>query len=196
MNANEHKSFNNSWLLQHPIAHRGFHSGDQACPENSMKAFRKALQKGFAIELDVQLLSDGKVVVFHDENTKRMTGFNRKIGDCDSHRISKMRLLDSDQHIPLLKAVLDLVKGKVPLFIEIKNKGRVGMLEKALFDILESYDGRFAVQSFNPYSLQWFRINAPFILRGQLSGDFRGEAFSFFKKAGGGSLNIFMKIFQ
>ena len=61
-----------SWLVETPIAHRGFH--DDAHPENSISAFKNAIAHGYAIELDVQLLSDGTVVVFHDESLSRMTG--------------------------------------------------------------------------------------------------------------------------
>ena len=61
-----------SWLVETPIAHRGYHG--KSAPENSMLAFSKAIEKGYAIELDVQLLSDGTVVVFHDDSLARMTG--------------------------------------------------------------------------------------------------------------------------
>lgn len=170
------------WLKRFPIAHRGYHSIDMGCPENSMHAFEKAIKKRFAIELDVQLLSDQKVVVFHDMNAKRMTGLDKAISSSDSHMVEKLRLLGTDQHIPLLEEVLELVRGKVPLLIEIKNRGKAGKLENALSRSLSDYEGEYAIQSFNPYSLRWFRIHAPHIPRGQLAGDFRGEKVIFYKK--------------
>ncbi|MBE0523340.1 MAG: glycerophosphodiester phosphodiesterase [Methanosarcinales archaeon] len=164
-----------SWLLNTPIAHRGFHSGDAGCPENSMKAFERAIQKGFAIELDVCLLADNNLAVFHDNNLKRMTGIERDIRSCDSYTVKKLRLFNSDEYIPLFEEVLDIVKGKVPLLIELKNGGRIGKPEKALFETMKDYDGKYAVQSFNPYSLHWFRNNAPDVVRGQVFGYNRGE---------------------
>lgn len=159
-----------SWLLEKPIAHRGYHSGNGECPENSLKAFHRAIQKGYAIELDVHLLADKKVAVFHDENLKRMTGSDTRIIDCESRMLKNWRLLGSDQKIPLLEEVLELVRGRVPLLIELKHKGRAGKPEKALIDTLEAYGGPFAVQSFNSSSLDWLMNNAPHITSGQIVG--------------------------
>lgn len=164
-----------SWLFNTPIAHRGYHSIDAECPENSMKAFKCAIQKGFAIELDVRLLADNNLAVFHDNNLKRMTGIDKDIRSYDSSTVKHWRLFNSQEHIPLLEEVLDLVKGQVPILIELKNGGKIGEAENALMDILSDYDGRYAVQSFNPYSLHWFRDNAPDVVRGQVMGYCRGE---------------------
>jgi glycerophosphoryl diester phosphodiesterase len=60
----------------------------------------------------------------------------------------------------------------VPLIIEIKNEGEVGRMESSVYDLLKRYQGRYAIQSFNPYTVKWFRKNAPGVLRGQLSGSF------------------------
>jgi len=171
-----------SWLVKQPIAHRGLHSGDARCPENSMRAFEAAIHEGFPIELDVQLLSDGSVVVIHDENTKRMTGVDRVVAVLDSRQITQMQMVDSDQRIPLLQEVLELVHGRVPLLIEIKNTGKVGKLENALLSTLSSYNWELAIQSFNPYSVRWFRVNAPLVERGQIATDFKNDNLSFYNK--------------
>ena len=147
-----------------------------------MKAFETAIYGGFAIELDVQLLSDGSVVVIHDENTKRMTGVDRVVAALDSRQITQMQMVDSDQHIPLLQEVLELVNGRVPLLIEIKNTGKVGNLESALLSTLSSYNWELAIQSFNPYSVRWFKLNAPLVERGQIATDFKNDNLSFYKK--------------
>ena len=88
----------------------------------------------------------------------------------------------TNEKIPLLPDVLDLVQGKVSLLIEIKSRGKVGVLEPVLLDLLKSYSGQFAVQSFNPYVLQWFAKNAPEIPRGQLSGNFKSENLEWYKR--------------
>ena len=173
---------NSRWLVDTSIAHRGFHSGDHNFPENSLIAFERAKVRGFAIELDVKILSDGKVAVFHDESIWRMTGLDREISGLDSLQMKQLRLLESDQHVPLLLEVLDLVRNEVPLLIEIKNFGRARKLEEALASVLMSYSGPYAVQSFNPFSLKWFKVNAAYIERGQIAGDFRDIRLPFFIK--------------
>ncbi len=169
-----------SWLVENYIAHRGFH--DQDAPENSLLAFENAIKKGYAIELDVHLISDGEIVVIHDDTLKRMTSKDGYVKNLKSEDLKDYKLLGTEQYIPTLNQVLELVNGQVPILIEIKNNGKVGELESKLHQILQAYNGEYAVQSFNPYSLQWFNLNAPEVLRGQLSGYLRGTKLGFFKK--------------
>ena len=169
-----------TWLVETPIAHRGLHSKN--VPENSLAAFSKAIEKGYAIELDVQQLSDDTIVVFHDETLARMTGNDGYIKYLHKEDLKALSLKGSKEHIPTFEQVLKLVDGKVPLLIEVKNAYKVGKLEQALIDALKNYNGEFAVQSFNPYSLSYFKKHAPNILRGQLAGSFNGEKLGWFKK--------------
>jgi glycerophosphoryl diester phosphodiesterase len=170
------------WLCQKPIAHRGLHSGDSECPENSLKAFERAMRRDFPLELDVHLLSDGNVCVFHDDDTERMTGVNRSIKALSAVEIKKMNLLESDQKIPLLEEVFSLIRGNIPMLIEVKNEGEVGKLETAVISVLSRYRGKYALVSFNPYTLRWFRENLPEAPRGQLAGDFKGKTVSAFRR--------------
>jgi len=172
-----------NWLCASPVAHRGFHDNDSDYPENSLAAFERAVKNGYSIELDVRLLKDSEVVVFHDKSLERMTKHEGLIKDYDSDRIRSLKLLESQQTIPLLSDVLGAVGGRVPLIIEVKNEDhRVGPLEKALWQRLSSYEGTYAVISFNPFALKWFRVNAPKVIRGQISSDFRGEKLPFYTK--------------
>ncbi len=156
------------WISNRPIAHRGLHRGAQV-PENSLAAFRAAIATNHPIELDVQLLADGHMAVFHDRDLKRLTGKKGRLAGQTLHSIQHLHLLGSDQTIPALTDVLALVNGQVPLLIEIKNEKKVGPAEQALLKTLMGYQGEFAVQSFNPRSLQWFKRQAPSVLRGQLA---------------------------
>lgn len=164
------------WLLSTPIAHRGLHDAGGGVPENSLAAFEAARDAGFPIELDVRLLRDGAAAVFHDDNLRRLTGADAPVAEEDSRSIVTRRLSGTVQTIPLLEQVLDVVDGRVPLLIELKNFGDPGDLESAVRSALESYGGRFAVQSFNPYSMGWFKENAPRFTRGHLSGGFSADA--------------------
>lgn len=170
----------NSFIVSRYIAHRGFHSA--SAPENSLAAFQNAIDAGFAIELDIQKISDGTIVVFHDESLSRMTGKDGYVRMLKKTDLKKFKLLGTDQTIPTFKETLKLIDGKVPLLIEIKNDGKVGEFEKDVLDALKSYKGEFAIQSFNPYVLLWFKQHAPNILRGQLSSFFKGEKMSFARR--------------
>jgi len=144
-----------TWLVETPIAHKGYH--DETSPENSISAFKKAVAKGYAIELDVQLISDGTVVVFHDESLSRMTGNDGYLKFLTKDDLPMLYLKDSKETIPTLEEVLKVVNGETPIIIEIKNTGKVGELEQKVIDLLKKYKGEVAVAAFNPYVLGYFK---------------------------------------
>jgi glycerophosphoryl diester phosphodiesterase len=162
------------WLLTTPIAHRGLHDFGKNIPENSLAAFEAARDGGYPVELDVRLLADGAVAVFHDHDLQRMTGWPGDLASQDSQSIRGRYLRGTGQTIPLLGEALDVIGGKVPVLVELKNFGVPGGLETAVAAALEAYDGRYAVQSFNPFSMGWFKVKAPRVTRGHLSGAFSG----------------------
>lgn len=169
-----------SWLVETPIAHRGLHDGD--APENSLPAFQKAIDAGYPIELDVQMLSDGTVIVFHDESLSRLTGNDGYIKFLTRSDLDILRLGGTKEKIPTFEEVLKFINGRTPILIEVKNRGKVGELEKAVIDLLRNYNGEYAVQSFNPFSLGYFYDHAPEIPRGQLAGYLTDEKMPFFQK--------------
>ena len=168
-----------SWLVNKYVAHRGLH--DEAHPENSLSAFKNAIENDYTIELDVHQIEDGTIVVFHDETLMRMTGQDGYVNQIKTAGdLKKYKLSNTEETIPTLQEVLNLVKGKVPILIEIKNYKTQqynpgNPLENTLYEMLKNYKGDYAIMSFNPYVLKWFRIHAPEVLRGQLSSFFKGE---------------------
>lgn len=152
------------------IAHRGVH--DENIPENSLIAFQRAVDLGYNIELDVHIIKDNNIVVFHDDNLERMTGINRNLKDCTYEELQSYSLKNTNQKIPLLSDVLKLVNGKVALIVELKIDQSTGKLEQKLLEMLKKYNGNYAIESFRPTTVKWFRKHAPNIIRGQLSGDF------------------------
>ena len=169
-----------SWLVNTYIAHRGLH--DEEAPENSIAAFKKAMDKFYAIELDVHLLADGTVAVFHDDALARMTGKDGFIKLLKKEDLKNYKLLGTKECIPTFEEVLKLVNGSVPILVEIKNTDKVGDLEKATVKLLKNYKGEYAVHSFNPYTVGWLKDNAPEIIRGQLGGYLKKDKLSFWKK--------------
>lgn len=135
------------------IAHRGIHD-NKLIPENSLKAFKLAIDKNITIELDIHLTKDNKLVVFHDDNLKRMTNINSIIEDLTLYEIKRFNLLDTKEKIPTLEEVLKLVDGKVLIDIEIKAKRRIKQLINILLDILNNYSGEVIIKSFNPIAIK------------------------------------------
>lgn len=163
-----------TWLVKQPIAHRGLHN--EALPENSLGAFKNAVLHGYAIETDVHITTDKVIVVFHDNSLKRMTGESGKIDEMSYDELKDITLLGGDnEHIPTFDEFLELVDGKVPLLIEIKDHKEIGELEELLTERLRRYNGQFAIQSFNPFIVRWFKKNAPEFIRGQLASYFTSE---------------------
>ena len=155
-------------LLYH-YAHRGLHSA--SIPENSMAAFCRAAEHGYGIELDVRLTSDLHPVIFHDENALRMCGTNQRICDMTLHEVRALRLAGTDEKVPTLQEVLQAVKGRVPLLIELKpaagKQGRQLLISRVL-DSVKEYPGSICMESFDPRILYRLRKSNPDIPRGQL----------------------------
>ena len=168
---------NIDFILGAPIAHRGLHGKN--VPENSLKAFKLARDAGYTIELDVHLSRDGDIIVFHDDNLLRMTGVNRSIKNCTYAELQSLTLKGTSYKIPTLKQVLDLVDTRVPLLIELKSDVKTGLLEKESMKVLRSYNGKFAVQSFSPNSIYYFKKHYPEVLRGQLSHSYNKSKIPF-----------------
>jgi glycerophosphoryl diester phosphodiesterase len=169
-----------SWLLTIPVAHRGYHS--PGIPENSIAAFDEALKSGLNIELDVHMTKDGVLVVFHDDNLSRMTMCDKNIEDCTFAELRDLRLGGTDEGIPALSGVLDLVHGRTGLFIEVKTHPGIGRTEELLAKVLDAYPGTFAALSFDPRVLRWFYKNRPHYIRGQISGGLAGKKLPLFQR--------------
>lgn len=161
------------WLTAVPYAHRGLHDPASARPENSLAAFAAAADAGFAIELDVQRTADGEVVVVHDLDLVRVAGIEATVADTAWSRLAGVRLDGTAEGIPRLGEVLEVVAGRVPLMVELKNATRrYGPLESAVAAHLAAYDGPCSIASFNPGTVGWFGVHHPAIVRGQTAGPF------------------------
>lgn len=151
------------------IAHRGIHIPNTNYVENSIPAFQKAIEMGFPIELDVHITKDYELVVIHDSNLKRITGVEKIVENCTLEELKELKLFQTDNCIPTLDEVLELVQGKVLLIIEIKNEGKIGVLETKLIEKLQNYPGEFMIESFNPIVVLWLKKHAKNVIRGQLA---------------------------
>lgn len=147
----------NNNFLSYKIAHRGLHN--ESVSENSLEAFKLAIENGYAIELDIHLMKDNVLAVFHDESLLRMTGKEGVIEQLSEAELINFPLKDG-QLIPTLKQVFDLVKGQVPILIELKFGNEFDHRQAdALLEILKtySYDDMIALQSFHPYAVKYLK---------------------------------------
>lgn len=151
------------------FAHRGIHNNAGKLPENSIKAFQRAVELGYGIELDVQVTKDNQVVVFHDFDLQRMCGVKKKVCEMTYEELLQYNLLNTKEKIPLFSEVLKLVNGKVSLLIELKCKDVKDPIAPETDKILSGYPGTFYIQSFHPIPLRWYRYNRPDVIRGQLA---------------------------
>lgn len=164
---------NMQFLLDHKFAHRGFHN--EIVPENSTKAFKLAIENGFGIEFDIRVTKDDTWVVFHDADLKRMSNENLKIDKLNFSELDKYLLGNSIETIPTLESTLNLINGKVPLLIEIKHIKKHNKHLKNLVKILDQYNGKFAIFSFSPVIINWFKKNRNNYIRGQISSFFNNK---------------------
>ena len=171
-----HKKTKWQHLTGWDYAHRGLYDNEHGIPENSMAAFRRAVDKGYGIELDVHLTADNQLVVFHDDTLTRMCGMNKKISSFLYSDLMQLRLLGTEEGIPLFKDVLELIDGKVPLIIELKVDGsNQNLLCPLVWQLLSRCKGDYCIESFHPFVLQWFKRHEPQVVRGQLSCNFFKE---------------------
>lgn len=165
-----------TWLKTRLIAHRGLYQSDQSVPENSMLAFQKAMDHGYGIELDVNLLKDQTVVAFHDHHLYRACGKDVFLSEVTYSEIKSLTVFKTKEKIPRLTDVLALVSGQVPLLIELKPKRDIIGLCEAVMRDLSSYQGEYAVFSFHPKAVGWFKKYHPNVIRGQIAECFRNDS--------------------
>lgn len=164
-------------FLAAPIAHRGLHDLSEGRPENGLSAVRAAVDAGYGLELDLQISADGVAMVFHDYELDRVTGESGQVKRRSAAELAQITLTGSDDRIPRLSEVLELVDGRVPMLLEIKEQSRFmgpvdDGLERAVAAELRGYGGPVAVMSFNPASVAALAAAAPDLPRGLTSGSY------------------------
>lgn len=151
-------------------AHRGLHDAARGVPENSLKAFRLAAEKGYGAELDIHLSADGRLVVMHDDSLLRTCGVEGRVEDMTAEELAALRLEGTEEPVPLLEEVLPIFCGVSPLIVELKVVDRNwAALAEAACKTLDNYEGDYCVESFDPRAVGWLKKNRPAVVRGQLA---------------------------
>lgn len=153
-------------------AHRGLHDAGAGVPENSLPAFRLAVEHGFGAELDVHLMADGNLAVVHDSDLTRVCGKTAMVEDLTAAELADYPLQGTAETIPLLQEVLSVFEGKTPLIIELKVENNADALTDRAMETLMDYQGDYCVESFHPAALMALKKRYPWVIRGQLSENF------------------------
>ena len=149
-----------AWLTARPIAHRGLHARGDGIVENTLSAAQAAIERGFSIECDVQLTSDGEAVVFHDWELERLTTRRGNVGKQNVADLVALLMKDTNDRIPTLSALLDAIAGRTPLIIEIKSHfDSEWRLAERVAALVVGYEGPVAIKSFDPYVIAHLREN-------------------------------------
>ncbi|MGI6735208.1 MAG: glycerophosphodiester phosphodiesterase family protein [Bacilli bacterium] len=159
-------------LFKTPLAHRGLHN--LKIDENSMPAFEAAVNAGFGIELDVHVTIDDKIVVIHDTTTTRTTGVEKVVNESTYKELKKLKLLSTKTEIPLLRDVLKMVDGRVPILVEVKAENYIpSSLVSEVLKVVGEYPHKetLMLQSFNPYVVRDLKKGSKGIPVGQLMTD-------------------------
>lgn len=153
------------------IAHRGLYGSDLL--ENTISTFKRCIEGKIPIELDVHMLKDDTLVVFHDDDLKRMCHIDKKLKDMTWEELQTIDLKNGEK-IPSFLDVLKLVDGQVLLDIEIKTDVGGFKILRNLSRMLDDYEGPFLVKSFNPLYMIWFRLFRSHFQRGILVSKLKG----------------------
>jgi glycerophosphoryl diester phosphodiesterase len=162
------------WLTRWPIAHRGLHDQARGVIENSAGAVARALEHGYAIEVDLQPAGDGVPMVFHDATLDRLTEHTGRLADKTAAQLRKIPIRQTSDRMQSLAELLEQVAGKTTLILEVKSQwGATGPLERAISEVLKPYHGPVAVMSFDPLSVRALAEAAPQVPRGLVAERFR-----------------------
>jgi glycerophosphoryl diester phosphodiesterase len=151
-----------SWLTERPIAHRGYHDLNKNIWENTLSAFGRAIDNGYAIECDVHLTLDGEVVVFHDNDLRRLAGQEGFVWQKTAAEFGALQIGGTKDHAPTLREMLDFVAGRVPIVIELKGiPGHDEGLVAKVGALLKGYKGEVAIMSFDHWLIRDFSRYMP-----------------------------------
>ncbi len=161
---------NLDWLTARPIAHRGLHDIDNGIVENTRSAFAAAIEADYTIELDLQITSDEKAVVFHDETLKRLTRSTTPVNELTAAELQQVEFKDTSDKIQTFEQLLEFINGRVSILIELKSLyDESTRLAELVIETLKDYQGKFACMSFDPVKMATIKTGAPHFIRGALA---------------------------
>jgi len=155
------------WLVANPIAHRGLHNEAMGLVENCESSFAAAMRQGFSIETDVELSKDGEAMIFHDDNVDRVLDAKGAVKRFTSAELKKMNYRQGRERIQTLAELLEQIKGKTTLVVEIKSLWDDDFtLTDRTLKLVSGYNGPVCVMSFDPTLIARAAATYPDVVRG------------------------------
>jgi glycerophosphoryl diester phosphodiesterase len=155
------------WLTARPVAHRGLHDRARGVVENMPAAAQAAIDGNFSIELDIQLTADGEAMVHHDDALGRLTEGSEPLLSMTAAQLKAVKFKDTPERMMSLGDLCALVKGRVPLVIEVKSHfDGDRKLVARMSEVLASYSGPVVGMSFDPDQVLALREKMPELPRG------------------------------
>jgi glycerophosphoryl diester phosphodiesterase len=155
------------WLTARPVAHRGLHDRSRGIIENMPAAAVAAIEGNFAIECDIQLSSDGEAMVHHDDALGRLAEGSAPLRSMTAQALKAVHFKDTPERMMSLSDLCELVRGRVPIVIEVKSHfdGDRGLVRR-MAEVISSYSGPVAGMSFDPDQVLALREMMPNLTRG------------------------------
>jgi glycerophosphoryl diester phosphodiesterase len=155
------------WLTARPVAHRGLHDAARGIIENMPGAVQAAVDGNFSIEVDLQLAADGEAMVHHDDALGRLTEGSGALLGMTAAELRAVKFRNTSERMMSLGELCALVKGRVPLVIELKSHfDGDRKLVARMAQVLAPYAGPVAGMSFDPDQVLALRENLPWLPRG------------------------------
>lgn len=155
------------WLTARPVAHRGLHDAVSGIIENMPGAVQAAIDGNFAIEVDIQLTSDGEAMVHHDDVLGRLTEGTGPLLGKTAAELKAVKFKDTSERMMTLGELCALVAGRVPLVIEVKSHfDGDRKLVARMAEVLAGYRGPVVGMSFDPDQVMALRERMPALPRG------------------------------
>ena len=168
-----------SWLVNSAITRFGFVTEHE--PETSTGAYENSIKIKAPIMLCVQSLDDENLVCFSYKNVAKITDGTGYVQTLSLDEVKKLKIKNTDYKVLSFEDALKNINGRVPVLINIYNDGSVGKIESNIYKVLKEYKGEFAIMATNPYTVEWFKLNAPDVLRGIKSGKFTDKFYGSIK---------------
>lgn len=167
----------NFWIIDKYIAGDGVF--DESMTPNTLSSYDKAIENKYTISIPVQMLDDENIVCFSYKNiSKILPSESGYLKTMTLEQVKKLKLNEHGETIPTLEEALEHIANRTTVIIEIINDGMVEKFENKVISILSKYINKFdcynnvAVMSINPYTLEHFFLNYPYITRILKSGAF------------------------
>lgn len=168
-----------SWLVNSAITRFGFVTENE--PENSTGAFENSIKINAPIMICVQSLDDENLVCFSYKNVSKITDGTGYVQTLTLDEVKKLKIKNTDYKVLSFEDALKSINGRVPVLVNIYNDGSVGKIESNIYKVLKEYKGEYAIVATNPYTVEWFKLNAPDVLRGIKSGKFTDKYYGSIK---------------